>query len=43
MADPEHPCRVEAVDREMKARANTLGSLLKEEGRAVGKASSRYI
>lgn len=32
-----------AVGREMKARVNTLGSLLKEEGRAVGKASSRYI
>lgn len=39
----EHPFRVEAVDTEMKARANTLGSLLKEEGKAVGKPSLSCI
>lgn len=36
MADPEHPFRVEVVGREMEAGVNTLGSSLKEEGRAVG-------
>lgn len=42
MANPEYPSRLEAMDRERKTRGNALGSLLKEKGRAIVKASSRH-